>query len=153
VVGRYNYRYAVNAFIRSDESIHGVAVVIPTNHCEIPGSTPGRYNLQIEITSECSTKKLVVAQRLLPGPSPSAGLLKSRKNTIPSYSFPPLIDFSFLLLVLSPRPSLNKYIEIQAQRQGRAGADYHQQLGYRGHTSWVTVKLNWMLMWKPITLH
>ena len=30
---------------------HGVAVEIPTNHREIPGSTPGRYNLQIEITS------------------------------------------------------------------------------------------------------
>jgi len=74
VVGRYNYRYAVNAFIKLDESIHGVPVVIPTNHREIPGSkldesihgvpvviptnhreipgsTPGRYNLQIEITS------------------------------------------------------------------------------------------------------
>ena len=54
VIGRYNYRYAVNVFIRSDESIHGVAVVIPTNHREIPGSTPGRYNLQIEITSSLS---------------------------------------------------------------------------------------------------
>ena len=52
VICRYNYRYAVNAFIRSDERIHGVAVVIPTNHCEIPGSTPGRYNLQIKITSK-----------------------------------------------------------------------------------------------------
>ena len=38
-------------FIRSDERIHGVAVVILTHHREIPGSTPGRYNLQIEITS------------------------------------------------------------------------------------------------------
>jgi len=36
----------------ADESIHGLAVEIPTNHREIPGSTPGRYNLQIEITSE-----------------------------------------------------------------------------------------------------
>ena len=35
----------------ADESIHGLAVEIPTNHREIPGSTPGRYNLQIEITS------------------------------------------------------------------------------------------------------
>ena len=35
----------------TDESNHGLAVEIPTNHCEIPGSTPGRYNLQIEITS------------------------------------------------------------------------------------------------------
>jgi len=35
----------------ADESIHGVAVEIPTNHREIPGSTPGRYNLQIEIAS------------------------------------------------------------------------------------------------------
>jgi len=51
VVGRYNYRYAVIAFIRSDERIHGVAVVIPTNHREIPGSTPERYDLQIKITS------------------------------------------------------------------------------------------------------
>ena len=36
------------------ESIHGLAVGIPTNHREIPGSTPGRYNLQIEITSPAS---------------------------------------------------------------------------------------------------
>jgi len=35
----------------ADESIHGVAVRIPINHREIPGSTPGRYNLQIEIAS------------------------------------------------------------------------------------------------------
>jgi len=55
VVGRYNYRYAVNAFIRSDERTHGVAVVIPTNHREIPGSTTGKYNLQIEITSHDGT--------------------------------------------------------------------------------------------------
>ena len=34
-----------------DERIHGVLVVIPTNDRAIPGSTPGRYNLQIEITS------------------------------------------------------------------------------------------------------
>jgi len=33
----------------ADESSHGLAVEIPTNHREIPGSTPGRYNLQIEI--------------------------------------------------------------------------------------------------------
>ena len=52
VICRYNYRYAVSAFIRSDERTHGVAVIIPTNHREIPGSTPGRYNLQIEITSK-----------------------------------------------------------------------------------------------------
>ena len=51
VVGRYNYRYAVNAFIKLDESIHGVTVVIPTNDREIPGSIPRRYNLQIKITS------------------------------------------------------------------------------------------------------
>ena len=51
VVGRYNYSYAVNAFIKLDESIHGVTVVIPTNDREILGSTPGRYNLQIENTS------------------------------------------------------------------------------------------------------
>jgi len=38
VVGRYNYRYAVNAFIKLDESIHGVTVVVPTNDREInPG--------------------------------------------------------------------------------------------------------------------
>ena len=58
VVGRYNYRYAVNAFIRSDERNHGVAVVIPTNHREIPGSTPRRYNLQIKITSESTRPSL-----------------------------------------------------------------------------------------------
>jgi len=37
--------------IKLDESLHGVTVVIPTNDREIPGSTPGRYNLQIKITS------------------------------------------------------------------------------------------------------
>ena len=51
MIGRYNYRYAVNAFIKLDENIHGVTVVVPTNDREIPGSTPGRYNLQIKITS------------------------------------------------------------------------------------------------------
>jgi len=34
-----------------DEILHGVTVVIPTNDREIPGSTPGRYNLQIQMTS------------------------------------------------------------------------------------------------------
>jgi len=38
-------------FSSADENIHGLAVEIPTNHREIPGSTPGRYNLQIEIAS------------------------------------------------------------------------------------------------------
>ena len=47
--------YAVSAFIRSDERTHGVAVVITTNHREIPGSTPGGYNLQIEITSDLTS--------------------------------------------------------------------------------------------------
>jgi len=51
VVGRYNYRYAVKTFIKLDESIYGVTVVIPTNDREIPGSIPRRYNLQIKITS------------------------------------------------------------------------------------------------------
>jgi len=51
VVGRYNYRYAVKAFIKLDESLHGVTVVVPTNDREIPGSIPGRYNFQIKITS------------------------------------------------------------------------------------------------------
>ena len=45
----------------ADDSIHGLAVGIPvgipTNHREIPGSTPGRYNLQIEITSELAPTK------------------------------------------------------------------------------------------------
>jgi len=49
VVCRYNYRYAVSAFIRSDERTHGVAVVTPTNHREIPGSSPGKYNLQLRL--------------------------------------------------------------------------------------------------------
>ena len=52
VVGQYNYRYAVKAFIKLDESIHGVTAVIPTNDREIPGSIPGRYNLQVKITSK-----------------------------------------------------------------------------------------------------
>jgi len=46
-----NYRYVVKAFIKLDESLHGVVVVIPTNDREIPGSIPGRCNLQIKITS------------------------------------------------------------------------------------------------------
>ena len=51
VVGRYNYRYAVKTFIKLDESLQGVTVIVPTSDREIPGSTPGRYNLQIKITS------------------------------------------------------------------------------------------------------
>ena len=47
VVRQYNYRYSVEAYIKLDVSLHGVPVVIPTNDREIPGSTPGRYNLQI----------------------------------------------------------------------------------------------------------
>ena len=54
----------MNTFIRSDENIHGVAVVIPTNHREIPGSTPGRYNLQIELTSLSLALSLVLAHPL-----------------------------------------------------------------------------------------
>jgi len=69
VVGRYNYRYAVNAIIRSDERIHGVAVVIPTNHHEIPGSTPGRYNLQNEITSDCELFTLTLDFKCSPSTS------------------------------------------------------------------------------------
>ena len=62
VVGRYNYRYAVKAYVKFfqvislhgglDESLYSVTVVIPTNDREIPGLTPGRYNLQIKITSD-----------------------------------------------------------------------------------------------------
>ena len=37
-----------------DGSIHGATVVVPTNDREIPGSTPGRYNLQIKSTSVSS---------------------------------------------------------------------------------------------------
>jgi len=33
-------------------SLHGVPVVLPTNDREIPGSTPGKYNLQNKITSK-----------------------------------------------------------------------------------------------------
>jgi len=50
VVRRYNYCYAVNAFIKLDK-MHSVTVVIPTNDREIPGSIPRRYHLQIKITS------------------------------------------------------------------------------------------------------
>ena len=52
VVGRYNYHYSVKTFIKLDENIHGVTIVIPTNDREIPGSTPERYNLQFKITSK-----------------------------------------------------------------------------------------------------
>jgi len=41
----------VKAYIKLDISLHGVPVVMPTNDREISGSTPGRYNLQIKITS------------------------------------------------------------------------------------------------------
>ena len=51
VVGRINYHSAVKGFIKLDVSLHGVTVVISTNDREIPGSTPGRYNVQIQITS------------------------------------------------------------------------------------------------------
>jgi len=44
----------VNAFIKLDESLHGIMVVIPTNDREILGSIPGRCNLQIKITSAVS---------------------------------------------------------------------------------------------------
>ena len=46
--------------IKLDISLQGVPVVIPTNDREIPGSTPGRYNFQIKITSHCS--KFIVYQ-------------------------------------------------------------------------------------------
>jgi len=51
--------------VAADESIHGVAVEIPTNHREIPGSTPGRYNLQIEIASfkTCPSDKYIICQK------------------------------------------------------------------------------------------
>jgi len=48
----------------ADESIHGLAVEIPTNHREIPGSTPGRYNLQVKITS------IPTNHREIPGSTP-----------------------------------------------------------------------------------
>jgi len=73
VICRYNYRYAVSAFIRSDERTHGVAVVIPTNHREIPGSTPERYNLQIEITSPSPVSCLTASHFLLAGLPAAAG--------------------------------------------------------------------------------
>ena len=38
--------------LQVDISLYGVPVLIPTNDCEIPDSTPGRYNLQIKITSK-----------------------------------------------------------------------------------------------------
>jgi len=43
----------VKAYIKLDINLYGVPVAIPTNNREIPGSTPGRYNLQIKITSVC----------------------------------------------------------------------------------------------------
>jgi len=49
----------------ADESIHGLAVEIPTNHREIPGSTPGRYNLQIEITSFDPAGQQMLGQHIL----------------------------------------------------------------------------------------
>jgi len=51
VVGRHDYRYAVKTYFKLGISLHGVPVVMPTNDREIPGSTPGRYKLQIKITS------------------------------------------------------------------------------------------------------
>ena len=55
-------------FIKLDVSLHGVTVVIPTSDREIPGSTPGRYNLQIKIPFKifaelrCNFSKIVAAQ-------------------------------------------------------------------------------------------
>jgi len=48
VDSRYNYRYAAKVLM---QSLRGVAVVVPTVDREISGSTPGRYNLHIKITS------------------------------------------------------------------------------------------------------
>jgi len=47
----YLYPGTTPVMIKLDESLHGVTVVVPTNHREIPGSIPGRYDLQIKITS------------------------------------------------------------------------------------------------------
>jgi len=49
VYSRYNYRYAAKTL---HQDLRSVAVVVPTVDREIPGSTPGRYNLQIKITSQ-----------------------------------------------------------------------------------------------------
>jgi len=51
VVGRYNYLYAVKAYIKLNIS-RGVSVVVPPLDRDIPGSTPKKYNFQIEITSK-----------------------------------------------------------------------------------------------------
>ena len=48
--------WKINEFIKLNESIHGITVVIPTNDRDIPGSIPGRYNLQIKITSDIDFK-------------------------------------------------------------------------------------------------
>jgi len=40
-----------------DTSLHGVAVNLPANDREIPGSTPGRYDFQIKITSEAEANE------------------------------------------------------------------------------------------------
>ena len=76
----------------ADESIQGVAVEIPTNHREIPGSTPGRYNLQIEITSMCvivfdytKVNHIIDAWRNL-GPAPI--MRNAVHPTIPYHTLP-----------------------------------------------------------------
>ena len=48
----YLYPGTTPVMIKLDESLHGVTVVVPTKDRENPGSTPGRYNLQIKITSK-----------------------------------------------------------------------------------------------------
>ena len=74
MIGRYNYRYALNSFIRSDERTHGVAVVIPTNHREFPVSTPGRYeSLRMKFVRHG-------IHQVCPGVVNSLGTPRSRKS-------------------------------------------------------------------------
>jgi len=47
----YLYPGTTPVVIKLDISLHGIPVVIPTNDREMPGSTPGRYDLQIKITT------------------------------------------------------------------------------------------------------
>ena len=56
----YLYPGTTPVMIKFDIRLHGVPVVVPTNDREIPGSTPGRFNLHIKITSNSSLLSFVL---------------------------------------------------------------------------------------------
>jgi len=118
VVSRYNYRYAVQAYIKLDETLHGGMVVNPTNDREIPGSIPGRYNLQIEITSkswsgEPETPSLVEAFH------------------VAFYSFPPTPSAHATGLIGLSTPWMTPSLSMVVQICSPLGSLHHSGWSYR----------------------